>query len=75
MKETDWFSVIVTPVRVGVYKTWHRGEDGTLYGGYSYWDGRKWGYTQPNPSMAAYRNAFPSTQQSREWCGIHKEEA
>ena len=71
MKETDWFPLTVLPVRVGVYYTRHRGTNGTLYEGYSFWSGQKWGYTYSTPFKSPYE--YPSTQQSREWKGIYKE--
>ena len=76
MKETDWFSLMVIPVRVGVYRTRHRGSDGKIFEGYSNWDGQKWGYTFSNINAAYWKISSPaSPQQSREWKGIYKEEA
>jgi hypothetical protein len=72
MKETDWFSLTVLPVRVGVYKTRHRGTDLKIYEGYSFWSGRGWEYTHPTPFKPSKFN-YASSQQSREWKGIYKE--
>ncbi len=73
MKETDWFSLTVLPVRVGVYKTRHRGSDGKIYVGYSYWNGSRWGYKQSQANYAYFPNQHIASQQSREWKGIYKE--
>ena len=72
MKETDWFSLTVLPVRVGVYKTRHRGTNMEMHEGYSRWDGHKWGYTYSTPFKSSKFN-YASPQQSREWKGIYKE--
>ena len=69
MKETDWFSVTTRPVREGAYKTRHRGSDGKIIEGYSFFNGMS-GPTRDVPPTAGKYN---SPQQSKEWKGLTSE--
>jgi hypothetical protein len=70
--ETNWFLPTEPPVRPGVYKTKHRGSDGAVYEGYSKWVGKFWGATRES-ARAASTTKYPSSQQSKAWCGLTEE--
>lgn len=76
-KETDWFSCMTTPTRIGVYKTQHRGTYGDVISGYSrlFHKGGHlvWSYTQPSIFLAG-RMQSHSPQQSREWKGVLRDD-
>lgn len=76
-KETDWFSCMTVPTREGVYKTRHRGGQGGTISGYTrfflYKGKWVWGYTDTSIFLAS-RTLYPSTQQSREWKGVLRDD-
>lgn len=69
MKETDWFSIMVAPVRFGVYRTRHIGYERNVYTGFSYFGKNGWRPMCSTPYWAA-KERFRSMAQSREWCGL-----
>jgi hypothetical protein len=71
--ETEWISATTPPVREGVYRTRHRGTEGKLYAGFSLWCGGMWRGTRET-IYSANHSLYHSAQQSKEWCGIVKEE-
>lgn len=76
-KETEWFSCMTTPIRIGVYKTQHRGTYGDVVNGYTRLfqkDGRLvWSYTAGS-IHAASKEHWASPQQSREWKGVLRDD-
>lgn len=76
-EETDWFSCMTVPTRIGVYKTQHRGTYGDVVSGYTRLfqkDGRLvWSYCQPSIFLAS-RSQAHSPQQCREWKGVLRDD-
>lgn len=70
MEETDWFPLTACPVRPGVYKTLHLGQNRVRREGYSNWiPSMGWSFTEATPQEAAKRT-HKSGQQSKQWKGL-----
>lgn len=70
-KETPQYPPEIKPVRVGVYRTeffdrWlERGR-----GGFSWWDGARWGFQCSTPERASERRYGHGAVQEKRWCGL-----
>lgn len=73
LKETDWFPLTHCPIRHGVYKTIHLGSNRKRIEGYSYWSHNGWGLTAETPAIAERKN-YRSSQQSKQWKGLLRDE-
>ena len=69
-KLTDWFPADVKPERVGVYMTQMKFlfmPGGQV--GFSYWDGKRWGYQWAVPASAIPARRGEAPTQDKAWCG------
>lgn len=71
-KLTPWFPSTVKPVHVGVYRT-NLFFSGRGYYKYSYWDGKKWGWSSTLKERANPANGKDygmSPNQCKQWRGL-----
>lgn len=70
MKTTPWFDGSQKPVRVGAYG--RRFQSGTKFG-FSWWDGRGWGFAGQTPECAYLLRKARSCLDELQWRGLaHK---
>lgn len=65
---TDWFPENIKPVRAGVYETAYCGKT------YTYFDGKRWGWSQPSLSKARKDLDTGGAFQKKSWRGFTKEQ-
>jgi hypothetical protein len=65
---TDWFPEKVKPVRAGVYETAYCGKT------YTYFDGKRWSWSQPTLSKARKDRDTRGAYQNKPWRGFTKEQ-
>lgn len=65
MKLTKWFSANVKPVRTGVYQTQYYAG-----GGYSMWNGEKWGSERDSINGAVKNPNYRMAAQDKPWRGL-----
>ncbi len=71
-KLTPWFPADVKPVRVGVYLV---KSPLLLTGGFSYWDGKRWGWICYTRRDAAAEKVYPGASQDKQWRGLAEKPA